>query len=269
MLAKLLAVLFVFSFSQASTIDCNYTLNSEVYSCELSNLRIAESEFNNITVSGRHLSGKSNSDVTRVTLHASEVPFIITQIFEAFSNLQLLVIQGSGLRHIRSNDFKDAGNLDRLIIRQNPITSLPAAAFAGASHVSWLELTNNSISTLDENAFVGLNRLSALFINMNRIGSLPTNLFRPLIRLATIFLSFNNLSRLHRRTFAHNQIMHQVSFEGNPINAIERRFLDSIREVRIANFIENRCVNQLFLFTTVDVMREGLSNCFDNYETSN
>jgi Leucine-rich repeat (LRR) protein len=266
MLSTIIVLLLAFSYSHSLPINCRFFQNREEYACDLSNLRVAESEFDNITIGGDHLQDRENQDVVTVNVVDSDVPFVIRQFFEAFPNLSRMTIVNAGLRHLRRNDFANARNLATLFIHQNPLKFIPAGVFAGASNLNRLDLFNNAISALHDNAFVGLSQVTRLSLESNEIESIPPNLFRPLIRLNMVFVGRNKLEKLHGETFAHNNRLHQISFNNNQINAIARNFLDPISEIFAAELQGNLCVNRRFLFTRVEVIRGALEDCFVNYE---
>jgi Leucine-rich repeat (LRR) protein len=239
------------------------------YTCDLSNLTIAESEFDEITVAGNHLVGRDNHDVEVVELVYSEVPFIITRLFQTFPNLRIFATGRSGFREIRRNDFINVGSLNWIVIQNNPLENVPAAAFIGARQLRVLDLSDNLITQLDEDAFFGLNELFSVALLGNQIETLPLNLFRPLIRLEVVFLSRNKLTRLDSMTFQNNQLIRQLDFRDNQINAVARSFFDFIRKLLLIDMIGNRCVNQTFVEATSTEIREGFSDCFDNYANKN
>jgi hypothetical protein len=267
MLATFAVLLLVSGISSEKTIDCDFFVNpSGDYTCFLSNLKIEEDEFNNITIAGNHLQNKNNSDVGILHLFSSEVPFVVTQIFETFPNLFFINITSVGLHRIQMNDFRNAGNLIELIVIRNPIVSLPTAAFAGAFNVRILRLFTCSIKYLDENAFVGLNRVTLLGLESNHIENLPLRVFRPLIRMRTVFLNGNRLTRIDGRIFQHNQYLHQIGFSANQIYAIGGQFLDFSPIIAVVDMTRNICSDRFLGFITREALRRGLVPCFESYE---
>ena len=212
---------------------------------------------------------RTDADVTHVTIHNSQVPFVISQVFETFPNLIHLNFNGGGLKRIQSNAVVDARRLEIFTARQNPgLTKIHSNAFAGASNLHQLILSSNAIDTIHENAFVGLQRTRVINLSNNLISKLPEHVFRPAKRLETLFFRNNQIDTIHGSMFAHNNIMHQIELQENRINAIDRRFFAPIREVGWLFLVGNVCVDRSFRSGAADaeLINRELRVCFENFD---
>lgn len=269
-----LVLLLALGCAKAQTptnINCVFLLTgtapNQVYNCQINNVILTNNENQEITIGGTHIAGHSNDDVAVLSISSSQTHFIISQVFTTFPNLVSFNVNGGGLNRIQSHAFVNARNLLTINIQNNPLlSSLPANAFMGASHVTNLNLANNALTTVHEDAFVGLNSIDLLMLMTNQLTFLPPETFRPLIRLRTIFLTNNQIGRWDGRIFSNNRQMHQISAQNTGINAIERTFLDNIGVAAVFNFAQNNCVDTIWLFTSQEVVRQGLSVCFSNFD---
>lgn len=253
-------------------VECNFSVPAGTvnYLCEVSGIEFSgDNKSQNFIFSGTHLVARTNDHVTHVTIRNSQVPFVISQIFTTFRNLIHLSYLGGGLTSIQSNAVVDARNLEIFTARFNPeLTKIHSNAFSGASNLVQLMMNNNSIHDVHEKAFVGLQRTRVINLSNNQIRELPENVFRPARRLQTLFFRNNQIDTLYASMFAHNNIMHQIELHDNRINAIDRNFFVSIRNLTWLMLLRNVCANRTFVFGMTDdaIIEEGLAPCFDNFD---
>lgn len=263
--------LFVLTTLACSTvnaqINCTFYMNTnDDYICQVEWTPVFNDENVHIEIGGNHLAGRSNDDVTIFYFFAAQVRFVLSQAYANFPNMHFNVVFG-GLHRIQQNAFNNARNLRQLAIQANfDMTMLPAGAFIGASSLVDLNLAGNGFQTIHEHAFNGLNNLENLWLNNNQFRALPANVFNPLVRLQTIVLNSNRIDRLDGRIFANNQQLRKISASDSQIFAIERNFFDEIPLAHELYFADNQCISRVFRFDSREVVLQGFSTCFDNFD---
>lgn len=151
---------------QTVNIDCLFILGSATYMCVLNFLTIADNPSANFVIGGEHQPGLSNVDVNAILTDNSDIPFVITQLFTEFPNVEQITITNSGLTRIEPNSFSNARNARFITISQNPqLRSIPENAFSGLANVEMLALRSNGIESIREGAFNGLTLVTTLFLD--------------------------------------------------------------------------------------------------------
>lgn len=258
--------------AQDVNIECQFSVPAGTvnYLCEVAGIEFSgDNETQNFVISGTHLLARTNDHVTHMTIHNSQVPFVISQIFRTFPNLIHLIYLGGGLTRIQSDAVVDARRLEIFTARFNPrLTKIHSNAFSGASNLAQLILNNNSIHDIHERAFVGIQRVRVINLTNNQIRELPEDVFKPARRLQTLMFRNNQLDTLYASMFSHNNIMHQIELQDNRINAIDRKFFEPIREVFWLMLLRNVCADRTFVFGVTDeqIIEDELEPCFVNFE---
>jgi Leucine rich repeat len=257
--------------SEDVNIECQFSVpaGTSNYLCEVSGLTFSGDENTNFVFGGTHLVARTNEHVTHVTIHDSQVPFVIPQVFTTFPNMIHMNFNRGGLTRIQSNAVVEARRLEIFTARHNPeLTRIHSNAFSGATNLLQVILSNNSIHDVHEQAFVGLQRTRVINLSNNKIRKLPEDVFRPARRLETLFFRNNQIETLYASMFAHNNIMNQIELHDNRINAIDRNFFVSIRELTWLMLLRNVCANRTFVFgmTEEQIIKEGLAPCFENFD---
>lgn len=209
------------------------------YTCHLENV-VATSSSDVIDLSGVHVSGMSNADVTDVIVNASsrmeEIPSII---FSTFVNLQAFEVFDNHLRRIEMTNC--GPRMTNILISGNSIPVLQSGAFRGCSSLQFLRITDNSINIIEENAFDGLSNVDELWLKGNRFTSLPQNLFRPLIRLQTLALLNNpQLASVHGDAFQMMANIFNIDLNTNGLEVISAGTFANKAELTIVNLRGNR-----------------------------
>lgn len=258
--------------AQNVVINCAFLFVTQFdYSCDVIGVNIADNENLPITIAGQHLQGQNNAAVRVVRIFDSNVPFIITQFFTTFVNLERLEMGATGTNRIQPNAFVNAGSLRTLQISQSPqLREIIANAFAGAWNLELLQIFQSGVESISELAFSGLSRLTNLNLARNRISQLPVNVFTPLTALQMIFLWENQLTVLNGSLFEANTMLLNIDVSDNQINAIGRSFVDTLTNLRFLDMVGNHCISRFFAIgngdqeTTVIALRQALETCFIN-----
>lgn len=273
MKAAFIIIFAVIGQLTAQIINCNFLETNGDYTCSLHGVTVADNQNANFIIGGSHMSGRNNNDVRRIRVASSSIPFIITQLFVIFPNVQSLVISSSGLLRVQSNAFANARNLNAITISDNVgLQEIQANAFNGAQSLSMLEIFRTGLNRIHESAFNEATNLRFLHLDNNYLRELPVNVFRPLARLDRLFLSVNKLQSLDGRLFEANNVLTYIDLEYNAIDRIGRNLLDGLTRLQTFNVMHNRCVNNFWRIggaTNIQTVLTGLSACFNNDNISN
>jgi Leucine-rich repeat (LRR) protein len=261
----LLSSILTVAISQNVNLNCLFADMSGVYRCLLRNANVADNESQNIIIGGNHIFGRSNSDVKRIDLSDSTTPFVISQFFTTFPNLDTLVVQSSGLTRVQGEAFRNAANLDVLAFGRNPIQALGAGAFRGLDKLTRLSVYDSDLATIDEEAFEGLESVDIVFLSGNKIQTLHRNTFKPFVNLYFISLADNAIESLHGDIFSGNRFVQQIQLQNNRINALGSSFLDNLSYLNFLDMQGNRCVSASWSLTSLEQLRALLKPCFENF----
>lgn len=258
--------------AQNVVINCDFVFATVLdYSCDLIGVNITDNENLPISIGGQHLQGQNNAAVRLVRIRDSNVPFIVTQFFTTFVNLERLEMIATGTTRIQPNAFNNASSLRTLQIIQSPqLREITTNTFVWAWNLEILQIIQCGVESINDLAFNGLSRLTSLSLDRNQISQLPVNVFTPLTALRMIFLGGNQLTALNGSLFEENSLLENIDFHNNRINAIGRTFVDTLTSLRFLNMIGNQCINRFFAIgngdqeTTVTALRQALETCFNN-----
>jgi hypothetical protein len=251
-------------------IECRFFFRpGDEYFCEFQGISIPREAFNStITISGEHVTGMTNGDVISIDFRDSDVPFIVSEVFEVFPNMIFFEVLNSSLTHIQPEAFRHArAGPEWIKIDENNLTTIPANSFLGLSQLAFLTITRSQVKSIHPNAFLGLNRLTNLYLYENKIKELPPRVFRSLRRLRFLQMNDNKLTRLDGQLFLHNGELLTVTFATNNINKIERTFLDQNRKITEFNIRENQCADFDVRANRIAIISR-LETCFDNFDLS-
>jgi hypothetical protein len=243
------------------------TRNS-VYSCYLGP-NLADIDNQEIDILRRHHLDRDDEDVLAIRVVGGTVPFIVAETFSYFPNIFMYIVepnQDRGINRIQTGAFTNAKNLQWLWISYNPLATIQANAFVGATALRTLDLRNNQIERISVFAFNGLSSLRDLMLENNRIFQIQGNLFKPLTNIELIYLTDNQIESIEGRTFATNRQLRHVDITRNPIQEIESSVIDGIENLEIFVAAENVCVSDAWVEEPIEIIREGLKLCFENFD---
>lgn len=118
-------------------------------------------------MTGSHIPGRSNSDVTGFVTGSKELKVIPSGIGNYFPNIQSLTLQSTSISSINKNDLKEFPNLKALEIFDSNLEVIPADCFQNNPHLEWIDLHLNKIASIDGKVFDGLVNLKSLFLDRN------------------------------------------------------------------------------------------------------
>ncbi|KAL7012431.1 hypothetical protein ACKWTF_014849 [Chironomus riparius] len=160
-------------FGDSVDIQCEYKADTWIvvgsdYECELLNtlnIKSRESAVIN-SVSGSHLSGKSNADVT--CFYSSDSSYVIEyfprNLDNIFTNLKIIFIYDGRLKEIQQSDLRPFTKLVYLNLYQNDIEFLEDGLFAYNPELKFVSLSYNKIIHIGSQVFDNLNKLTWLWL---------------------------------------------------------------------------------------------------------
>lgn len=257
-----------------NTLECFFDDDKVVtiggYSCILHDINInVTQQTQKILIAGVHSGDHSNTDVINVKFLNSHTPFIITEVLEAFPNVEGLEIRKSSLQRIQSFALSTAPKLKNIIIVENKIPTLEHGAFNGLEKLEVLLLVSNHIETIANGAFFGLENLKILWLTHNRFKTLEPTVFGSLINLKKLIVTHSFWSRVDNEIFNNNTNLEQLVLTDNKFTEIDPSFIDTLKNLEMLKLKDNICVNQDFIDLEKKVHKEdladGLKECFDNF----
>lgn len=247
------------------TLNCTFFSTPIFYGCDLIDIEVLD-PLQTIAFTGDHASNRTNADVNYVRIRDSNTPFMIPEMFTAFSNMLRLEIFNSNLESV---SIPTSVQLNWLALNGNNISRIERDSLSNQSRLGYFNLAGNNIEHIDEDAFEGLISVDSFVMNNNHIRELAPRTFHPLSYVMSIDLERNLLTRIGEEIFGRNPNLLHIYLEHNQINEIHPRFVDNVREnLRFLNLLDNICVDTGFSFYTEDAwssMNEQLTECFDNF----
>lgn len=142
------------------------TVESE-YECKAENFTTSFEERNITKIVGDHIAGKFNSDVTILTIHLQNTPFLPLNIGAHFPNLKKYIILKSNVQHLMTGDLVGMEKLEYFGAPKNPIKQLGHEFFNGMSELTTIDLHDCHLKRIDAEAFDQLTKLTSIDLNRN------------------------------------------------------------------------------------------------------
>ena len=234
--------------------------------------------------------GKSDQDVTHLTLFYSEIPSV-SEIFVIFPNVTNLDLQYNSLNYLDGNSFENATALRELYLGYNNISSLRNGTFNGAKNIRYLYINNNKIKNIDSDTFAPLLHLETLSLYGNELTQIHPRTFHQLTNLLGLTLANNSLTELHVSTFqqltklqelhlfenklksldgrllSSNSNLELLYMDDCGIEAIERNFFDNLKKLYYVQSEGNVCIDKEFYdISNISSVLPAFQQCFDNYD---
>ena len=273
------------------TVSCKYYLNKDYgYTCEISNVdsMLITDTF---IITGTHLVGKTDENVTLVLIQKSNFLRIPNETFLKFPALAYFSMSNAGVTTLDENSFKNATNLKIVWLNKNKITELSAFVFKEAPKLEQLMLSQNLISEINVDAFNGTSRLLRLDMSNNKLENLTSGSFQSLTNLQILMLANNevksidldafegltNLRNLNldgsklvdvtEEWFTTTTKLQTLSLQRNQIDTIGKNALLKLRFLKELKLENNICVSKNFVNINnadVDVI-PYISKCVTNF----
>lgn len=163
----LLLTAFAINNSRALVLNCNFqTVNWSVvgssYTCTGSFQTVGD--VRNVTgVTGNHLDGRNNSDVTAIAVSSQLLMAgIPREIENFFPNLAILSFSYTNILQVTREDLKPFPHLRVLILFNNRLEKLDSDLFVDSPNLQYINLSQNRLRHLGPGVFKPLNNLSTL-----------------------------------------------------------------------------------------------------------
>ncbi len=149
-------------------ILCDFKQSGSNYICYIRNVLVEKSETTEI--SGSHLPGKTDNDVSTVIFINSTLKEIPQKIFLKFQKLQTLNVESTGLAEIKQ--LESCNNLETFIASYNQISALETKPFENCINLKFLDLHYNKIQKLRGNVFESNTKLEEIDFSRNEINDI-------------------------------------------------------------------------------------------------
>lgn len=180
----------------------------------------------------------------RIYIHDSNLYNFPREIFEYYTGIERVIMDGQNIQEIRVNSFGMAGKLKNIMLTGNKIKYLKENSFNGAISLEKLWLKENQIEKVWTDAFVGLENLTVLSLNHNEIQSFEETTFDPLRSLEELVLQGNRISFLNEKIFEKNLRLKGIYLNGNHLSTISSKVFSNLVNLDILRLRGNRCISQ-------------------------
>jgi len=155
---------------------CAYYLHDEFgYICELRNIYYDHMN-TSFPITGRHLDGKSDSDVSAVIFTDSKLTKIPSEIARKFELIETLIAKQTGIDRVDEKTLENCGTLKHIDLSENKISALADEAFETCANLTSVKLSNNLLSSLPAKVFHQNLNLESIILDSNKIASIdPCN----------------------------------------------------------------------------------------------
>lgn len=219
---------------------------------------------------------KNDTNVTIIGNNLTNVLYIFNfevykipkEIFEKFTNLKHLIVNGNHLQILEHDTFEGSENLEVLRLSNNDLSELESLIFRSLRNLKTLDLGRNKIERIESGAFKGLNNLERLYLSDNNIISIPSELFYPLKKLISLSLENNRIASLSDDVFCNNKLIRSVGLSNNSFRSLQNELFHSfdnltdlsISELRISSLNLNGTAVTTLVIRNTDIANITLSN---------
>ncbi len=226
------------------------------------------------SVSGTHLSGKTNADVKGIHFKSGSMYYMPKGIEKFFPNLITLVAGDSydspvSIRNIKRSSFSKLNKLVLLSIFSDVITVVDNDAFWYLPILKDFLLSGNGTITLHENAFQkNVHLREVVFLSTQFKNGIPKNLFRSNTLLQAVYFQDCALKTIEEDLFAANRNLHMVSFISNKIEYLPKNLFKNNLLLEVIDFSDNKLQTidvDFTKFNVIDSIDLEDNPCIDAY----
>lgn len=127
--------------------------SDQIYVCQVGPLKIETQSERVLTISGKHLTNKSNALIEGIDITNRNTIFPATGFTAFFLNIRELVFEVTKLRQIHRTDIGDMRKLRVINLQRNNLNELSGDLFNDLRDLEYISLANNEIVSLPENLF--------------------------------------------------------------------------------------------------------------------
>ena len=208
------------------------------YTCDITtNLYIKSPEDAVIVgVSGTHLSGKTNDDVTAFYAYNKSIEYFPKRLERFFGNLKVILIKYGQLKEISQSDLKPFSSLVYLNLHFNDIEILEDGLFDSHRNMQVIWFGVNKVFHVGKNVFNNLNKITYLGFGANQCIDMDTwdnstavNLIIESLRLKCFDVNFSNFSHNLENLENESKILSFENFQnwGEKLQKLENEFKSS------------------------------------------
>lgn len=151
------------------SLECKfYERNNGDYVCQGRRMKITERNTKITQVTGTHMAGKSNSDVTSFLIKKQQTKYIPTGFMTIFPNLKAFEVKASHLKYLTRDDLSGAFNLKKLVFSHNDVEELNGDTFTGFTELETLDMHDNKLKIIGADIFDSINALQTVNFLKNR-----------------------------------------------------------------------------------------------------
>lgn len=214
-------------------VYCKFVITEDFYRCQVVDLM---TEFENTMVQevqGTHQRGKSNNDVT-----------------------ELSIVEQSSFLHFPTGFGNFLKNLKKVSVSKSQLLTIEENSFDTMNIVAQLFLAGNEISSVSEEAFQNLkSSLEVIDLSNNKIVHIDTKTFKNLMKLKVLKLSGNIIESLNSNLLTDNLNIEELDMSKNKLKSIGAYLMNNMRSLKTVDFTSNSCINQKFPQTTLEALK--------------
>ena len=240
-LLNLCILIGVLNSIKSDEINCRFGTDPDwasdlpTYSCFATGLHVEVSDQTFNSVSGIHQLNKNISDVKHLGIRGSKILFMPKR-FDLLFNLNSLLILGSSLIRVQSDDFIGLGNLE------------------------YLHLGDNMLNYLESDVFSRLSKLKILTLRDNYIEELPRDIFKYNLQLEELWIYSNNFKYINPTIFNHLTKLNHVAATGERHKCLKKNYTGTDKIIDLKEDII-KCANPNEVALTSDDLFKVFENC--------
>lgn len=159
--------MYDFGSSEMDFDDYGLASSESDYECIAQNLTTSFEDRSITKVIGDHTIGKFSSNVTDLTIHMQNTPFLPLNLGAHFPNLRVYRIHKSNVQHLMTGDLNGLKKLKVFSVSKNPIKQLGHEFFNEMSQLKLVDFEHCHLKRIDAEAFDKLINLVALDLTYN------------------------------------------------------------------------------------------------------
>ncbi|KAG5669547.1 hypothetical protein PVAND_017434 [Polypedilum vanderplanki] len=163
-LFAIFVVLILFDAVESFTANCNYKVSSyviinSVYECHIFDIPIT-SENKDISVTGSHLSGRNNNDVTSIWIVSDwTLTFFPKNFSNFFPNIKVISIYYLSIEALYGDELNEFPNLELFEIISSNLTTISSRLFEKTPKIRVINFSYTSLERVGHDLFTPLNVL--------------------------------------------------------------------------------------------------------------
>lgn len=138
-----------------------------VYECALQNCNITESNLTVSSVTGDHNSGKSDVNVTAISVYGQVMHFFPAGFAKFFQNLEAIFMKNPGLKSLNNADIKEFDKLRFFQIREHELKILSSDLFKFNTNLEFVGFQEGPLEHVGFGLLWPLKKLKKAFFGYN------------------------------------------------------------------------------------------------------